>query len=174
VATVSGAGNKLPLFSVQKGRWSGRSQIGDVAQHDAIHSESGRMMNMTFKEYLVLLRQRYPEILEIHVVLDVCATHRSQERKALADHLASKLHFISAGCTDLFQPLDCCMFGALKSTGRKKVHDGLAANPEKPVTKPWASQLLVESWERFLTPTVEAGWHIYRRDRESDDDKIDI
>jgi hypothetical protein len=61
--------------------------------------------------------------------------HRSQECKALADHLASKRHFIPAGYTDLFQPLDCCGFGALKSTGRKKFNDGLAANPEKPVTK---------------------------------------
>jgi hypothetical protein len=143
-------------------------------QHDAIHSASGWMMNVTFKEYLVLLRQRHPEIPEIHIVLDVYAAHRRHEYKAPVDHLASKLYFIPAGCTYLFQPLDCCVFGALKSTGRKKVHDRLAANPEKPVTKPWGSQLLVESWERFLKSTVAAGRHIYRGDRESDDDEIDV
>jgi hypothetical protein len=163
MAAISAAGDKLPLFFIAKGKTvrAERSQIGDVGLHDVTHSETGWMTVVTFKEYLTLLREHHPDIPVIHLLLDVYAAHRSKESKDLADQLGIKLYFVPAGCTDMFQPLDRLVFGALKATARKMFHDALARDPQLQVTKPWAVQLLVESWKRFARSTVELAWDCY-------------
>jgi hypothetical protein len=170
MATISAAGDKLPLFFIAKGKTARveRSQIGDVGPHGVTHSESGWMTVVTFKEYLTLLRESHPEIPVIHLVLDVYAAHRSQGSKDLAEQLGIKLHFVPAGCTDLLQPLDRSVFGALKSTARKLFHDGLVSDPEIQVTKPWAVQLLLKSWKQFARSTVELAWECYLFDEVCD------
>ena len=51
----------------------------------------------------------------IHVILDGYATHLCDAVRALADELGIVLHFIPPGLTDLLQPLDRNVFGALKA-----------------------------------------------------------
>jgi hypothetical protein len=131
IATISAPGDKLPLFFIDQEKTVRieRSQIGDIGLYDVTRSESGWIMVVIFREYLTLPRQNYSEILVIHLLLDAYIAHRSQKSKDLAEQLGIKLYFIPTGCTDLFQPLDRLVFGALKSTAWKIFYNSLARGP---------------------------------------------
>jgi hypothetical protein len=60
------------------------------------------------------------------------------------------------------------VFGALKSTARKIFQDAPARESRMRVTKPWAVQLLIQSWKRFARPTVESAWDCYSLDKTLD------
>ena len=53
------------------------------------------------------------------MILDVYAAYRTDTVKQLAEALNIKLYFIPPGYTDLVQPLDVKVFGALKGTSAK-------------------------------------------------------
>jgi hypothetical protein len=71
-------------------------------------------------EWLKFLRN-LPEFQHgrsIHLILDGHATHRCEAVRTLAAMLSIVLQFIRPGLTDVLQPLDRSVFGALKGEYR--------------------------------------------------------
>lgn len=107
LATISSSGTKLPLLLIAKGKTNRceQSQLDNVVFHHATHSENGWMTEHTFSQYLFLIRE-YMGNSEVHLILDIYSAHRTNQMKQIAAANNIHLHFIPAGMTDIYQPLE--------------------------------------------------------------------
>ena len=173
LASITAAGTKLPLLFVAQEKTSQveASQIGDVDYHWKCHSESGWMTDDVFKFYLMKLREHLGHDKTIHLVMDLYPAHMTDEVYSLAEQLNFKLHIIPAGMTDVYQPLDRMVFGALKSKARKyfrlRNHRG---DPLK-ATKADACQDMCSAWESVSLYLVTHAWSIYVEDEDVSPEK---
>jgi hypothetical protein len=116
-------GGKLPLFTIVKGK-AVRSEWGldmDPGRLDAAaDTATGWEVTETMQQWLRFLRglPEYEDMHESHVVIDCDAAHSWHGVLALADELGIRLHIIPPGLTDMLQPLDRAVFGALTAEYR--------------------------------------------------------
>ena len=84
------------------------------------HSQSGCSTERVILEYLdkVADKVKGPCCL----IMDTCAAHRMESVKEKARALDIELVFVPPSCTDLVQPLDIKVFGALKSYAIMLIH----------------------------------------------------
>ena len=101
------------------------------------------------------------------MLLDLHSSHRGQEIFNLAAELNITLHFIPAGQTDKYQPLDRTIFGPLKATARHLILKRLSENPEIKITKKDSVSDLIYSWEHLNNDNIVESWDIY-------DDPVEI
>ena len=153
MATISAAGDKLPLFLIAKGLTERceRSQLGEVHGHHAAHAPGGWMTGPLFLSYLRFLRSQFSDGKTLHLVVDAYAAHRTQVARELAASHNIKLHYLPAGMTDLFQPLDRRCFGCLKATAKHYVWEFLRENPSEKIGLQQAVQILFEELAGIVT-----------------------
>ena len=173
---------KLPLCLIRKGKTNQSTEIfTNIASFFQIQiSEEGWSTEKCFAEYLLWLRKeldlRYQEIdgysktTEIDLVLDIYPTHRTDPIKRLAQSLHFKLHFVPAGATDLLQPLDRYVFGALKCMGRAMYYEEYIRNPTKKKTYLDSALMLVKCWAKINSDTISKAWHLYKEPTEDEFD----
>ena len=136
------------------------------------HSPSGWSTHNTMKTYLAWLRNYYdtafhnmegyqPGITPIHLLLDVHSSHRKEETKQYAAELNIELHFIPPGMTDILQPLDVRIFGALKAKARAAWNQIFCQNKNIKATKEEAAKVLASCWESLSSDVLEAAWEMY-------------
>ena len=172
LATIGCDGVKWPLFILAKGKTNRveTSQLGDISGHMSDHSRSGWMTVETFKHYLSKLRELADHEEPLHLVCDVYPAHRTPEVRQHAEQLNIVMHFIPAGLTDKWQPLDCKVSGCMKATARRVFRTahpvGLSAAR---VTKQQATQALIYAWEHLQTTVVEDAWSMYTEEEEEDE-----
>ena len=175
---------KLPLCIIREGKTNQSKKIlTSIEQYFQIEiSESGWSTVRCFANYLIWLRaelnERYKKMpnysndTKIDIILDLYATHRNSTIKRLASSLNFELHFIPAGLTDSFQPLDRYIFGALKSMARKEWNIKYALDPEKGCTIIDACIILVRCWNRINPSTQRRAWNPYSCPEECDIDSL--
>ena len=175
---------KLPLFLIKKGKTErSTSSIKDVKKYFQIDtSETGWSTVACFAEYLLWLREeldaRYKDIenytneQEIDIILDLYASHRNDKIKEIAEKLKFKLHYIPAGYTDLYQPLDRYVFGALKSMARSEFYAKYVIDPEQQKTLEEACKMLIECWGKISENAFLKAWNIYSNQEEIDMDSL--
>jgi hypothetical protein len=113
-----------------------------------------------FEHYLELLRHHHPDGWELHLLLDSYNAHRMQSVKKTAARLKIKLHFIPAGMTNAFQPLDLRAFKVLKSHARRLFLQHLNRTPEALGTKSDAAEDFVTVWAAPTLTTIEEAWDV--------------
>lgn len=162
LATIAADGTKCPLFLIAKGKTARceESQLGDTAYHFRTHSINGWSTHDTFKEYLHFISDLYNN-QPLHLLLDIHASHRGQQIISLAHELNITLHYIPAGQTDKYQPLDRKVFGGLKATARHLIYQKLSENPENQITKKGSVSELIYSWDHMSVDTILEAWDIY-------------
>jgi hypothetical protein len=114
-----------------------------------------------FTEYLRHLRERVPMENRLFLICDVHASHRTPAVKELADELNIELIYIPPGATDLLQPLDRKVFGALKSEARRLFRLLAAKNPELKLCKKNTTQTMCDAWNALSAATIASAWEIY-------------
>ena len=121
LATISASKEKYPLLFIAQGRSKQveDSQIGDVGYHWRTSTESGWVNEEAFSFYLMKLREHVGHDETLHLIMDLYPAHMKPEIKELAVSLNIKLYIIPAGATDLYQPLDRRVFGAMKAKARR-------------------------------------------------------
>lgn len=161
LASVTAAGTRLPLFFLAEGKTerAEHGQMGDVGFHWTSHSSSGWQTSETFSTYLMHLREYFGDH-KIHLILDVHASHRTDDVKKLAHNLDIQLWYIPPGCTDILQPLDRLCFGVLKSTARSLWRKALTDEPHKKFTKKDAVAFMIAAWEHLGSYIIEEAWEI--------------
>ena len=119
LATVAADGTKCPLYLIAQGDSDRceKSQLGDTAHHFTNHSHKGWSTSETFQDYLHKISDHFHNE-PLHLLLDLHSSHRSDEVKEVAKSLNIDLHYIPAGQTDRYQPLDRNCFGSVKATGQ--------------------------------------------------------
>ena len=95
------------------------------------------------------------------MLLDLHASHRELQIHDLAASLNITLHYIPAGKTDKYQPLDRTIFGTLKSTARHQISIRLSENPENQIRKKDSVSDLIFSWEHLNPDNIINSWDIY-------------
>ena len=136
--------------------------MGDTAYHIKTHSENGWSTTATFREYLNFI-SAYHRGQPLHLLLDLHSSHRCDQIQLLAAQLNITLHYIPAGQTDKYQPLDRTIFGPLKATGRHLISMKLSENMEDRITKKDSVSNLIFSWEHLNTDNVVESWDIYEK-----------
>ena len=84
-----------------------------------------------------------------HLLFDLHLSHSSTEILNLAAELNITLHYIPAGQTDNYQPLDRGIFGPLKATARHLIRNRLSENSEIKIDKKDSVSDLIFSWEHL-------------------------
>lgn len=162
LASITASRCKLPLWIIAKGTTERcHGQIGDPQGHLVTHSETGWTTVETFSEFLMSLRERYPDDEQVYLVLDCYSVHRSDDIRKLAESLSIELLFIPPGLTDEYQPLDRAVFGVMKQHFRHLWRKQYVQNPEERFTRAKAVELLVPAWERVSPQVLEDAWTIY-------------
>ena len=120
------------------------------------------MDDKNFQVYLRWLRG-YLGPGPVHLVLDLFSVHRSDNTKMLASELGIQLHFVPAGLTDKFQPLDVAVFSPVKSMARRLFMNSYHESPEKTMRMKRADavQWLLYSCTRIQTHVVQGAWSQY-------------
>ena len=162
LCAITASGTKLPMMLIASGKTSAceLSQLGDVSPNWTTHSENGWTTEATFIEYLQHIAE-YFNYQPVHLILDVYAAHRTDEVKEAAEALGIKLYYIPPGCTDLVQPLDVKVFGALKASARKLFRERYQNARTPKVTSKDAVQNLIRAWEGIGVQLSEEAWDIY-------------
>ena len=175
---------KLPLFIVKKGTSSqtlrSLSEVSNLCQLS--YSDSGWTTAETFTHYLSWLRKEYDARIEqlanegltqyqlqegekhkpIDLLLDCYSVHLMNEIKDYAAELNINLIFIPPGATDLLQPLDRFIFGALKSMARARWLNRYITCPDSPQTYAEAIVLLCTCWNELNEKTIIKAWALYK------------
>ena len=162
LCAITAAGTKLPMMLIASGKTKHveESQLGDVGPHWTSHSASGWTTEDVFIEYLYHISEYFNEE-EVHLLLDVYSAHRTDTVKEIANALNIHLYFIPPGCTDLLQPLDRKVFGALKSTARRLFRERYNGITSPKVSSVDAVQNLIKAWESISHQVSEEAWEIY-------------
>jgi hypothetical protein len=101
---------------------------------------------------------------QISLLIDIYVAHIQEQAKHLAAELGIILHFIPAGLTDQFQPLDRRVFGRLKSSVRSWFMRRPRDQRREKATKPEAVEVLIKCWTQLSESVVEEAWSVYSRD----------
>lgn len=162
LCAITAAGTKLPMMLIAAGKtdYVESSQLGDIGHHWSCHSESGWSTEETFVQYIQHIGE-YFNNQEVHLLLDVYTAHRTDTVKETAHSYNIHLHFIPPGCTDLVQPLDVKVFGALKSKARALFRERYNGVMCPRVTSRDAVQNLIKAWEGISTYIIEEAWEVY-------------
>lgn len=121
-------GEKEPLINSIEHSSRRSSQELFYSESLTDHSESGWTTQPTWNHYLYNLRFNwctpfegidfYAKENRVYLLCDSFPVHFSKESLDLAKELNIQLVKIPEGTTDIFQPLDCRIFGALKNHSR--------------------------------------------------------
>jgi hypothetical protein len=84
--------------------------------------------------------------------------------RTLAARLNIVLHFIPPGLTDLLQPLDRSVFGALKAEYRAIYRMDMSQRQDKRKTKADFAAYLILWWELVSEGAVRRGWGCFDPD----------
>ena len=155
LCAISADGSKHCIQFIAKGTTQAvvNSQLGDVFPHLSTFSEKGWSTNETIYEYLNYIKSLFNDNQEIHVILDIYSSHRSEETKNAARDLGIILHFIPAGYTDLYQPLDMKIFAIIKAYLRHMIRVYLREG--RIMTKADACALMIRAWEKLEPEKIQ-------------------
>lgn len=178
IATITADGRKLPLTIVCKGLTDRcHQQVSDdriISNEKILHSESGWSTHEVFKSYLEWVRDWYDQAFgdnesyrrnnKIILFLDTYSSHRNKETKDLAKELNIDLVYIPVGCTDLCQPLDVKVFGALKNMATRMWWDFYAIDQTLVCTLKMAVYILVQCWKCLDENLIIEAWNMHEAD----------
>jgi hypothetical protein len=160
-ATISAAGEKLPLLLLAEGKTPvvETTQIGDVQEHWKDHTPNGWQTEETFMKYLLNVRlHKGWDCGQLHLLVDLHKSHNTEHVKYVAGTLDIVLHWIPASRTGKYQPLDVGVFGVLKA-GAKRL---FRKRQDVKRTKLHAVEDLLWVWDQLSPDTIRESWDLYR------------
>jgi hypothetical protein len=166
---------KIPLAIIAKGTTDRcLKQLGEHHDHEywLLHSKSGWSNTTVMEAYLQKLREYYDTTFAndtnykvhdsaIDLIWDCFAAHRNIEIREIAKRLNINLHFVPAGGTGDYQPLDVRVFGALKAIAKNEWYSRYTLNRDSPQNKASAVEILLMSWEKIDGAVINAAWDIF-------------
>jgi hypothetical protein len=94
----------------------------------------------------------------IHLLMDCYKVHLDRQIRADADSMFQiQFHFIPAGLTDEWQPLDRAVFAVVKAISRRLYREEMALQMFERVNK----RMLLEAWSRVSHATYRRAWRCY-------------
>ena len=162
IATITMSGKKYPFTLLAKGKKDSTNKKNYlIPNYDniIIPSISGWSTLQALKEYITWLIS-YRGSDEFALVLDQYPTHKTFAEELKKNNCPIRFIFVPANSTDILQPLDRKVFGALKSKGRKKWNDTFISKSFKPPTLKESIENLNQSWDEITENLVKSSWEI--------------
>ena len=155
VCAIGADGAKFPMQFIAKGETDAviNTQLGDVHPHLASYSTKGWTNDETFYSYLNFIKSQFNQDQEIHIILDIFSAHRSENTKKIAEELGITLHYIPAGFTDLYQPLDTTIFAIIKAFISHMLRSSLKEG--KNLTTIDACRFMIAAWEKLKPDIIQ-------------------
>jgi hypothetical protein len=107
---------------------------------------------------------KYADMHEIHVIIDCTRLTFAATSGRWWTRSAAAIHFIPPGLTDIVQPLDRAVFGALKAGYRAIDRYEMSQKEDKSVTKADFAAYLLLAWELASEDAIQRGWECPRPD----------
>jgi hypothetical protein len=162
IATISAAGDKLPLWVLAKGktqRCERRYRALPVSPDLHItHSINGWTNQLIADQYLRYMRRYVGGRTRFVLLWDVFSAHRDARIMRIARSLNIELIFIPAGQTDRYQPLDRRVFGPMKERAKEEFSLMFVRDFDADPGMPEALQIMVNVWKRFLQDEILEAW----------------
>ena len=174
LATIGADGRKYPPLFIAKGKTTTSEKqfdgmISDPERYILSHSEGGNT-----DEYVMLLYLRkvyeWVEHQNCALILDRYPSHETDAVKQEAMRLGITLIYIPTSATELYQPLDRRVFGALKSKAAAKFNDH-AFQTQTEYTKAQAADLFVTCWNELLPELIMSAWRLCENEEEDAGDE---
>ena len=174
--TISANGDRLPpLFLAQGSTNACHQQFAGMSseetKYEIYHSPGGNTNEDVMLYYLELV-SKWMNNEKCALIIDRYSAHRTEKIFAKARSLEIRLVFIPTSATDIYQPLDRRVFGALKSAGASVVDDVVFETNASP-TKAEAADFFVSCWYSLSRATICSGWDLAENDQEEDDEAAD-
>ena len=175
LASITADGGKLPPVFLAKGSTARcHQQFGDMTlteeAYEIFHSSGGFTDEATMIFYLELL-SRWMDCQSCVLILDHYPAHETSNVRQKAEELNIRLVFIPRSATDIFQPLDRRVFGALKSKAAAKGND-FQFYHDRAFSKSEAADLFLQCWKELTSDLIVSSWTI-SEEVESDDEDED-
>jgi hypothetical protein len=172
IATISAAGEKLPLWVAAKGKTdrcetnlrSACSRAVDQGRLFVTHQQSGWTTSQVASQHLRWLAETHQRPLLL--IWDLFSAHRDSSVQELARNLGIKPEFIPAGATGELQPLDRRIFGNLKQRARRRFDDDVLEGRTRSLQIGPAVCVLLDAWASIEQDEVLDAWEHLRQRQE--------
>lgn len=170
IASITANGQKFPPIFLAKGtsnvchRQFDGMESEDSA-YEIYHSKGGYTDDASMIFYLKKLHEwmrNEPCVL----ILDQYSSHISARTKQTAASLNIRLVYIPTSATDMYQPLDKRVFGAVKSAAAKEFNDKVFATQEG-FKQAEAADVFIRVWKRLSHHLIMSAWD--RNDEEEEE-----
>ena len=138
----------------------------DDNEYELFHSPGGN----TDDEVMAFYLEKVHTWMQNHscaLILDKYASHVSEATKRKAAELNIRLVFIPTSATDMFQPLDVRVFGALKSMASSEF-DNHVFDHDRGFTKAEAADLFIKCWHKLTNVFIVNAWSINENSSDSE------
>lgn len=175
IATITADGGRLPPVFLAKGstivcEQQFKEMTSDDNEYYLDHAPAGNTTEEVMIRYLKLVNKLMKN-QNCALVLDQYPAHMTENVKAEANKLHIKLVFIPTSATDMFQPLDKRVFGALKSMAAAEFSNYIFTNGDA-YTKSQAADLFIKCWKKLGIGVIKAGWkYIHTAEEEEEEEE---
>ena len=172
IATIAANGDKMPPVFLAQGKTPQcLQQFADMETsepYELLYSPGGFTNEAVMIQYLRLVKNWMHNENTI-LILDRYAAHKTDNVYTEAQNNNIRLVFIPTSATDIYQPLDRRIFGAIKSKYASKCDDFLFEH-DTGLTKSQAADMFLTCWRELSRATVISAWEL---NEESDTDDSD-
>lgn len=176
VATIGVNCTKFPPLFLAHGKTARCHQQfdgmkSDSADYEIFHSSGGFSDEASMIYYLGLVH-KWMNRENCALILDRYSAHEAEAVRQRAAELGIRLVYIPTSATEIYQPLDRRIFGAMKSSGSREFDEFVFAN-RRGYTQPEAADIFVKCWKNLSRDLINKSWNLYEELASDDTDSGD-
>ena len=169
LATIGADGKKYPPVFIAKGKTNASEKqfdgmTSEPERYVLSHSEGGNTDEFVMISYLRKVHE-WVQRENCALILDRYPSHQTEAVKNEAQKLGITLIYIPTSATELYQPLDRRIFGALKSKASSKFSDH-AFSTQSEYTKAQAADLFLVCWNELMPELILSAWRLCENEEE--------
>ena len=163
LCTISASGMKYPPLFLAKGKSPlCKKQFSDMESdnndYELFYSPGGNTDENTMIYFLNLVH-KWVNKQECALILDRYSSHITCSVVNHAKSLGIRLVYIPTSATEMFQPLDVRVFGAMKSKGSKEFNNFVLTN-SRGFTKSEAADIFIKCWKSLSIELINKSWNL--------------
>ena len=173
LATIGADGKKYPPLFIAKGKTSASERQFDnmksePERYSVYHSEGGNTDEGVMIYYLHQVH-KWVDKAPCALILDRYPSHETETVQEEARKLGIKLIYVPTSATELYQPLDRRVFGALKSKASSKFNDHAFTN-QTAYSKAEAADLFIQCWNELNPDVILSAFRLCENEEEDETD----
>ena len=163
LCTISASGKKYPPLFLASGKTPQCMQQfagmeSDASDYELYYSSGGYSDEKSMIHYLDLVHC-WVNHEKCALIIDKYSSHITEAVEKHAEELGIRLVYIPTSATEMFQPLDVRVFGAMKSKGSKEFNNFVLTN-SRGFTKSEAADIFIKCWKSLSIELINKSWNL--------------